>query len=259
MSRVPELTAALWASHRRLDNATRGMTGEQLSGPSYCTEWTIAQVMSHLGSGVQAMGLCLDAGLAGTEPPGQSEIQQIWDVWNAMTPVDQAQKSIGADTMFLQRIDTIPAAELVGLQMTLFGTPADADQLLGIRLAEHAVHTWDIVVMSDAAATISADATAEMIDGLGLIVSYTGKAAHGPLEATVITTAPDRTFRLSIRDRVGVAPATDADPTAAAAVRMPAEAWIRLVYGRLDGAHTPAAVSTEGIDLDMLRAVFPGI
>jgi len=67
--------------------------------------------------------------------------------------------------------------------MTLFGTPADADRLLGIRLAEHAVHTWDIVVMSDAPATI----------------------------------------------------------------------------GRLDAARTPAIVSTEGIDLDTLRTVFPGI
>ncbi len=93
MSRVPELTAALWASHRRLDNATRGMTREQLSGPSYCSEWTIAQVMSHLGSGVQVMGLRLDAGLAGTEPPNQSEVEGIWAVWDAMTPEDQAEKS----------------------------------------------------------------------------------------------------------------------------------------------------------------------
>jgi hypothetical protein len=33
---------------------------------------------------------------------------------------------------------------------------------------------------------------------------------------------------------------------------------VRLVYGRLDAEHTPAAVETDGVDLDQLRAVFPG-
>ena len=259
MSRLPELTAALWASHRRLDNATRALTPEQLTGPSYCSEWTIAQVLSHLGSGVQAMGLRLDAGLAGTEPPDQSEIQGIWDVWGAMTPEDQAQKSISTDTMFLQRVDTIPREQLESLRMSLFGAPADAGRLLQIRLSEHAVHTWDIVVMSDPAATIDADAATEMIDGLDLVVTYTGKAAYGPLEATVVTTEPDRTFRLSIGDAVRVAPAAPSDPAATAILRLPAEAWIRLVYGRLDAAHTPATVVTEGVELDTLRAVFPGV
>jgi uncharacterized protein (TIGR03083 family) len=259
MSRVPELTAALWASHRRLDNATRGMTREQLSGPSYCSEWTIAQVLSHLGSGVQAMGLRLDAGLAGTEQPSQSEIEAIWAVWDAMTPEDQAEKSLSTDTMFLQRVDTIPADQLEGIHISLFGTPADADRLLGVRLSEHAVHTWDIVVMGDPAATLGADAAMEMIDGLGLIVAYTGKPGHGPGETTVITTDPDRTFRLSAGDAVSIAPATSADPPATAVVRLPAEAWIRLVYGRLDAAHTPETVTSQGISIDTLRAMFPGV
>ena len=38
---------------------------------------------------------------------------------------------------------------------------------------------------------------------------------------------------------------------------MPAEAFIRLVYGRLDDAHT-GDVEVDGCDLDDLRAVFPG-
>lgn len=42
-----------------------------------------------------------------------------------------------------------------------------------------------------------------------------------------------------------------------ATVELPAEAFIRLVYGRLDAARTPT-VRTEGIELDDLRAVFPG-
>ena len=38
---------------------------------------------------------------------------------------------------------------------------------------------------------------------------------------------------------------------------MPAEAFVRLVYGRLDEAHTPP-VESAGVELDELRPIFPG-
>jgi hypothetical protein len=41
------------------------------------------------------------------------------------------------------------------------------------------------------------------------------------------------------------------------ALRLPAEAVVRLVYGRLDPAHTPPVGSQE-VDLDDLRPIFPG-
>ena len=40
---------------------------------------------------------------------------------------------------------------------------------------------------------------------------------------------------------------------------LPAEAFIRLVYGRLDPDHTPASVDARGVDLDLLRRTFPGV
>jgi hypothetical protein len=40
-------------------------------------------------------------------------------------------------------------------------------------------------------------------------------------------------------------------------LRLPAEAFVRLVYGRLDADHTPA-VESAGLELDELRQVFPG-
>jgi hypothetical protein len=42
-----------------------------------------------------------------------------------------------------------------------------------------------------------------------------------------------------------------------ARIRMPAEALLRLVYGRLDPDHTPQAIS-GGVDLELLRQIFPG-
>jgi hypothetical protein len=40
---------------------------------------------------------------------------------------------------------------------------------------------------------------------------------------------------------------------------LPAEAFVRLVYGRLDPDHTPASVVTDGGLLSLLRAAFPGV
>ncbi|MBV9412046.1 MAG: hypothetical protein JO148_10655, partial [Acidimicrobiia bacterium] len=45
-----------------------------------------------------------------------------------------------------------------------------------------------------------------------------------------------------------------ADPV----LRMPAEAFIRLVYGRLDSDHTPSSVEGDAETLEQLRQVFPG-
>jgi hypothetical protein len=42
-----------------------------------------------------------------------------------------------------------------------------------------------------------------------------------------------------------------------AELRLPAEAFLRLVYGRLDREHTPPA-DDNAVDLDQLRAAFPG-
>jgi len=50
--------------------------------------------------------------------------------------------------------------------------------------------------------------------------------------------------------------ATEADP--AVDVELPAEAFVRLVYGRLDPDHTPP-FHGEATALDQLRHAFPGL
>jgi uncharacterized protein (TIGR03083 family) len=259
MSTNTERLTALWASHHRLDAATKALSEAEIAGPSYCRDWSTAQVLSHIGSGAQIFGLLLDAGLSGAEAPGREEFSKIWDVWNAMSPDEQAESSLVADSAFQQRVDAVPAEQLDALQMTLFGTPADASRLLGMRLSEHAIHTWDVVVMRDPAAEVAADAVAFMIDHLDAVAARSGSTAGGPLEVEITTTEPERTFRLSVGETVTLhpAPADDSGP-ATSKVRMPGAALVRLVYGRLDAEHTPAAVETDGVDLDQLRAVFPG-
>jgi MDMPI C-terminal domain len=50
----------------------------------------------------------------------------------------------------------------------------------------------------------------------------------------------------------------DGTDTPVSEVTMPAEALVRLAYGRLDPAHTPASVTGSESDLATLRSIFPG-
>ena len=73
------------------------------------------------------------------------------------------------------------------------------------------------------------------------------------------TTDPERQFILRTGEEVTLTPsAGDATPEPGLSeLRLPAEALIRLVYGRLDEAHTPPA-ETAGVELGELRQIFRG-
>lgn len=247
---------ALRNSHDLLQAHVQPMDATAVQAPSYASEWSIAHVLSHLGSGAEIFGLFLQSGLRGEDPPGQDSFGPIWQSWNERSPQAQATDSLAADEKLLASIEALDAGQRASLRLNLFGMDMDLTGLTGMRLNEHAVHTWDVIVPGEPAATLAADATALMIDSLGRIATWAGKSQGRPLAVTVLTTAPERTLALSSGDAVSVQPgrAGDGGPE----LRLPAEALIRLIYGRLDPAHTPP-VQADGVGLDELRATFPGL
>lgn len=55
---------------------------------SYAPDWSIAQVLSYLGSQAEIFGLFLDAGLSGEDPPGTGKLKgapQPWRPPNRLT------------------------------------------------------------------------------------------------------------------------------------------------------------------------------
>ena len=62
------LIGVLRNSHERLAGLVTPLTPEQLRAQSYDTDWTIAQVLSHLGSGAEIATLSLAAALGGARP-----------------------------------------------------------------------------------------------------------------------------------------------------------------------------------------------
>jgi uncharacterized protein (TIGR03083 family) len=227
------------------------------SDPSYCSEWTIAQVLSHLGSGAEIGLLNLNAALAGEPPPDRERYVEIWDVWNAKTPEAMAADSLVADAAYVDKWQSIDDAALDALRVPMMGRELDASGYLAMRLFEHSVHTWDIAVMSDPAAGVFPAATELLV---GRVPDRIGRAAHGakpasaPVRLEVTTVAPAEHFALAIEPE---AVAIDDGSAPDGKVAIPGEALLRLISGRLDPAHTPADVSVEGaVSLDELRTLF---
>jgi uncharacterized protein (TIGR03083 family) len=251
--------SALRHSHDRLRAAAEPLSPDQLEQRSYASEWSIAQVLSHLGSQAEIFGLFLDAGLTGQDPPGREQFEPIWDSWNGKAPQAQAADALRADQATLERFESLDADQQARLHLNLFGMELDTAGLARMRVSEHAIHAWDVLVALDPAATVSADAVALLIDTLDQLAGRSGKPDGQQRKVRVSTTSPERQFILETGDSVTLTPA-DGEATPELGVselRLPAEAFVRLLYGRMDEAHTPPAESA-GVELDELRPLFPG-
>lgn len=250
--------AALHRSQDRLAGTVAALTADQVTGPSYDDDWSIAQVLSHLGSGAEIFGMLLDAGLHGEQAPGPQHFQEIWDRWNGRSPQEQARDAVAANTDFLDRLDGLGPDERGGWRLSVFGGEQDLAGLIRMRLSEHALHTWDIAVMLDGRDNVPQDAVEQILGTLPGLAAYTGKPGGEDFSVHVTTDRPARSFRLAAGpDGVSLSPAGPEPAEGDGTLRLPAEALVRLVYGRLDPAHTPA-IESENVDLDALRRVFPG-
>ena len=255
---------ALRRSHDALRTLAGPLTADQLAQRSYCTDWSVAQVFSHLGSQAEVFGLWLDAGLSGQDPPGQDAFRPIWAAWNTKDPQAQVADSLRANEQLIGRFESLDAGQRERFRLPLFGQDLDLAGLARMRLSEHAVHSWDIAVALDPAATVAPETAGLLVDTLGQLAAWTGRADGTRRRVHVETSAPPRQFTLETGDAVTLEPSAG-EPSVGAEggeprpeLRLPAEALIRLVYGRLDPAHTPP-VEIRGVDLGELRPIFPGL
>jgi uncharacterized protein (TIGR03083 family) len=245
---------ALRASVDRLHALTSGLDDDQLVSPSYCDDWTIAQVLSHLGSGAVISRRSLQDVMAGTATPDDFN-QSVWDEWNAKSPRAQADDALVADEALTQALEAVGEAERATLTFSLGPMSLGFNDMFGLRLNEHVFHSWDIAVMFDDAAGLPEDATGLVVDNLSLIARFSGRPDGQDRTIAVRTTGPERDVALRLStDGVEVGPG---EPGPSPDLELPAEALGRLVYGRLDPEHTPAFTGDTAL-LDALRAVFPG-
>ena len=244
---------ALRSSVTRLRDLAAAISETDLTGRAYPAEWSIAQVLSHLGSGAVIMQRRLEDTLAG-QPTPEDYAPAVWDTWNAKTPAAQRDDALAADTALLDRIEAVTPEQRSTFAFAMGPMTFGFTGFVRLRLNEHAFHTWDIEVAVDPAATIPRQAAELVVDNLELIARYTGKPTGDAATITVATTGPQRSFTIDLQPESVTFGASTAG--APADVELPAEAFARLVYGRLDPEHTPPG--DHGPALDTLRRVFPG-
>lgn len=251
---------ALHSGADELVAVVKGLTAEQLTGPSAAAEWELSQVLSHLGSGAEITLAVLDSSLSG-EPRAADANQTVWDRWNAMSPRERADGFLAANAELLARYDGLDAAtrESLRIDMGFLPAPVDLATASRFRLSEFALHSWDVRVALDAEATVHADAVPLLLDQVGFMLGWLAKA--GPLGGRTVSllvrlTDLDRSFGVTLGESPSIG---DAPAEPDAVLTTPTEAWLRLTSGRLAPEHTPPGVDVTGaVDLDTLRAVFPG-
>lgn len=247
--------AALRGSQQRLAALVGSLIPEQLRAPSYDAGWTIAQVLAHIGAQAEIAQHALAAALSGREPFGLDGFRATRAIWNARDPGQQAVECLVNDREHVRRLEQVSDEQLAGIRLKIIGTEYDAVGLVWLRLGEHALHSWDIAVSLDDKAEVAPQSVELLVDTIPRLASR-GTPAGIPFQAGFLSSAPEREFVLEVSDTVTMFTGPPADtPT----VALPAEALLRLLYGRLDHKHTPPVQAVSGeVDLDLVRRVFPG-
>ena len=254
--------AALRSGHDRLSAHVRALSPEALTGRSGAAEWSIAQVLSHLGSGAEINLASLDASLGTKGPPPADLNEQVWARWNAMEPQDQVDGFLTANQTLVRRYESIDddARNVTRIDLGFMPAPVDLATAANFRLNEFTLHSWDVRVAADPQATLAPDAVEPLLGLLPFLMGWLGKPGSAldgrAVTVAVSTTSPDTDFGLDITEGVALTAVPEGPD---ASLSLPAESWLRLVTGRLGADFTPAEVSVAGpLSLDELRSIFPG-
>lgn len=251
---------ALRTGHDDLVAFVATLDPPDLTHPSAASEWTVAQVLSHLGSGAEIGLAALEAALAGKPNPGQEFNKSVWAVWDGRSPAEQAANFPAASEKQVSRFEGLDEQTKKDLRIDVgfLPQPIDVAMAASMRLTEFALHSWDVRAGFDPTATLAPEAAGLLLGRIGSLVGFVGKAdrIEGTVRLAVHASDPATSFGLVIGDAVAV---TEVPDSADGELTAPAEYLIRLFTGRHGAAYTPDSVALTGsVTLDDLRRVFPG-
>lgn len=250
-----EAIAAQRRSHDEMVEFVRGLDAQELGRRSGSAEWTVAQVLSHLGSAAEIGLNTLRAGRADLDAS-----PAIWDRWNAMSASDQASNFVVADERLVEATEALDDEELSTRKIDVGFLPAPVDIafVVGLRLSEVGLHKWDVDVAFDPNATVAAHVVPIVLERLPLFAGFFAQPGGRTGAVAIETSGPDARYVLELSgDSASMSEGTS--DRAGSVLRLPGESLLRLTSGRLAPEHTPSAVAMEGdLSLDDLRAVFPG-
>jgi uncharacterized protein (TIGR03083 family) len=258
MTLVDRVISSLRSRHDDLAGLVGTLDDAALVAPSGASEWRICDVLSHLGSGAEITLRPLVMAATGAEAPTDGN-QAIWDRWNALAPREQAIGFIEHDEVLVATLEGLDHEHRRSLSIDLGFLPAPVPVVMaaGMRLSEVAHHDWDVRVGFDPDAVLDEEAADVLLElHAGPMAMMLGFSSRPDAVSEPVTLAVAG-HGLSIGDGVELIAEPPVAPTAT--FSGPAEAFVRLLAGRLGPEHTPDDVEVTGnITLDGLRAVFPG-
>jgi uncharacterized protein (TIGR03083 family) len=247
---------ALRTTAARLTTVVTPLDAQAIRGRSYDSDWTIAQVMSHIGSQSEVFEQFLEAALTGEEVPAPDSFPPIWARWDAKSPEQQVHDALGAVERHVACFDAITDNQLATFRIEFFGMDLDAAGFINTRVSEFTLHTWDVEVALQPAATLEQQSVELLVDVAPRMAARLAKPASYPFRMWTHTIDAESDLLWDCAEIVTVGSGVGDEGDAR--VDLPAESLIRLLAGRLDPAHTPSTVTASGVDLDDVRAIFPG-
>jgi len=251
---------ALRSTHQDLAATVNSMSNVKLAATSGAAPWTVAQVLSHLGSGAVITLATIEAATTGQTAPGSGFNQSTWDHWDALDPQAQADNLVLEDGRLISVLESLKESERETLRIPQdhLGPPMPLAGYAGMRLNEVVQHAWDIHTVLDPEATISSSTAALLAElfatDLQFLLQFAGHA--DALEHPTVIDIKNSDYTLTIGTTVKL---TLAKPPASAAFNGPLEAFIRLIAGRLRPSETRRRTYVTGnTTLDDLQTVFPG-
>jgi uncharacterized protein (TIGR03083 family) len=234
-------------------------------GPTACTEWPLQKLVSHLGSGAEIHLLNILQYLEDGEPATREVNQRIWDHFDSLAPEPLYAAFRDRNERYVAYGENLPA-DRHHARVKSFAGEVPVGTYAQFRLGELTLHSWD--------ARVALDPTARLLPSTVRVhwpqarTTFTRRAnaeARGALAGTtyhflLFGPVADE-FTLSVgADALTLDADTAAAPTAS--LRLPAEAFLRLVTGRLPLATAEAEgeVLIEGDHAAAVRlnALFPG-
>lgn len=250
-----QMIAAYRRSHDEFSGQVASFSGSDLQRASGAAGWSVAQVLSHLGSSSEIALATLRTGAA--DP---SAAPAAWARWDAMPPNEQARGFTRAEGELVAALEALDDEQLASRKVDLgfLPLPVSIGKFVSMRLSEVGLHRWDVDVAFGYDATVTSYLVPILLED---IPSMAPMLARAPESSGVIMfklSEPDRTLSLHLTDEAVTMTQTGFDD-APSVVEMPAESFVRLVSGRLGPLHTPKSVSLRGrFSLDDIRRVFPG-
>jgi uncharacterized protein (TIGR03083 family) len=251
----------------RLAGELRRLDAAGWDAPSACTGWSVKDVAAHMAESNDRFYQVISAALRGEvapefTAPQRAERQAAVEAGSTDVIVEQL---VGRGAACFDMLEGATAEELAR-GVTVPAGQLSLAQVAPQRLSECTLHSWDIRVAREPGATLDADAVPLLLDGAiasaGRLGSRGAPSARNATYAVDVTGSGGGPVGVVVEQRA-VRASRGAPARPDATLRLSGEAFVRLVWGRLDLRRTVEA-DTEVVEGDRelayaLEGVFRGV